>query len=385
MAVTTQPERREITTRDIPALIADSADARKTIAPFLPEGVSLDRVAASLRVALARDRAAWKKEGLSPLERCSPMSVFMAVAKIMQWGLEVGETAHLVPYGVECVPIADYKGLAQLVIGSGVVRHVEAHCVYEKEPFTMRLGTQPTIEHHPIWSPKERGPMIGAYAIFDLRGGRVHIKFMGVDEIDAIRQRYSKQWKEGALQPWYAEKTVIRQGVKLLPKDPRLARTLALLEQTETELPIEVPAALRELASGTYSHTLPDEREGPKALANAGVAGYGIDGEVPVAPGSVNDHAEADRGRRDEPFEGAGGETSVFDAAAPIPAAPEKPQHPEGGPACPTCAGPMWDNRAAKRNPKAPDFKCKSRECEGVLWPAKDGEVRDETGTRRRA
>jgi hypothetical protein len=29
----------------------------------------------------------------------------------------------------------------------------------------------------------------------------------------------------------------------------------------------------------------------------------------------------------------------------------------------------MWDNRQSKRNPKAPDFKCRNRSCDGVLWP----------------
>ncbi len=38
-------------------------------------------------------------------------------------------------------------------------------------------------------------------------------------------------------------------------------------------------------------------------------------------------------------------------------------------PDCPRCQGPMWDNRVGKRNPKAPDFKCKDRECDGVIWP----------------
>lgn len=40
-----------------------------------------------------------------------------------------------------------------------------------------------------------------------------------------------------------------------------------------------------------------------------------------------------------------------------------------GAPACPQCGGKMWDNRASKRNPKAPDFKCRARTCDGVLWP----------------
>ncbi|MGZ8377793.1 MAG: Rad52/Rad22 family DNA repair protein [Gemmatirosa sp.] len=37
--------------------------------------------------------------------------------------------------------------------------------------------------------------------------------------------------------------------------------------------------------------------------------------------------------------------------------------------ACPKCGGRMWDNRATKRNPKAPDFKCRDRSCDGVVWP----------------
>jgi hypothetical protein len=31
----------------------------------------------------------------------------------------------------------------------------------------------------------------------------------------------------------------------------------------------------------------------------------------------------------------------------------------------------MWDNRLTKRNPRAPDYKCQNRSCDGVIWPAK--------------
>ena len=40
----------------------------------------------------------------------------------------------------------------------------------------------------------------------------------------------------------------------------------------------------------------------------------------------------------------------------------------------------MWDDRTSKRNPKAPDFKCKNKPkerggpgCEGIIWPPRDG------------
>lgn len=38
---------------------------------------------------------------------------------------------------------------------------------------------------------------------------------------------------------------------------------------------------------------------------------------------------------------------------------------------CPKCGGRMWDNRLTKRNPKAPDYKCQNRSCDGVIWPAR--------------
>jgi hypothetical protein len=51
---------------------------------------------------------------------------------------------------------------------------------------------------------------------------------------------------------------------------------------------------------------------------------------------------------------------------------------------CPKCGGRMWDNRLTKRNPKAPDYKCQNRSCDGVIWPPKPaaaspvGEIKEE-------
>jgi len=51
-----------------------------------------------------------------------------------------------------------------------------------------------------------------------------------------------------------------------------------------------------------------------------------------------------------------------------------------GMPLCPICGGAMWDDRTSKRNPRAPDFKCRNKPrerggpgCEGVIWPSRDG------------
>jgi len=63
-------------------------------------------------------------------------------------------------------------------------------------------------------------------------------------------------------------------------------------------------------------------------------------------------------------------------APAPAPRQASKPSGPVssgGDPTCPKCSGAMWDNRQGKKNPKAPDYKCRDKGCDGVIWPAKGG------------
>lgn len=39
---------------------------------------------------------------------------------------------------------------------------------------------------------------------------------------------------------------------------------------------------------------------------------------------------------------------------------------------CPKCGGRMFDNRLTKRNPRAPDYRCQNRSCDGCIWPPKE-------------
>jgi hypothetical protein len=64
-------------------------------------------------------------------------------------------------------------------------------------------------------------------------------------------------------------------------------------------------------------------------------------------------------------------QTTPSTPTAPKPASDELPEE-SAGPKCPVCGGAMWDNRDTKTNPKAPDFKCKDKTCDGVIWPPKD-------------
>jgi hypothetical protein len=60
--------------------------------------------------------------------------------------------------------------------------------------------------------------------------------------------------------------------------------------------------------------------------------------------------------------------------------APRKPVRALDEESCPKCGGRMWDNRLTKRNPRAPDFKCRDRSCDGVIWPPKPGTEKKPAG-----
>lgn len=234
--------------RDEPQAVALLNESSDRIAPFLPKGVDLSRVILTTRLAIRKN---------PKILECEPESIITAVSQVQQWGLEIGTTAHLVPFNTNvaphgqpkqwvsiCTPIADYKGLAELVVGSGAVRHCEARCVYANEPFIIEQGLSPKLEHHMVHEAKDRGALIGAYVIFRLAFGRAAFEYYPLADIDAIRKKYSKQWKDlEECPPWYAMKTAIRQGVKLIPKNPRLAAALRVItedEQLEREGEFEV-------------------------------------------------------------------------------------------------------------------------------------------------
>ena len=59
-------------------------------------------------------------------------------------------------------------------------------------------------------------------------------------------------------------------------------------------------------------------------------------------------------------------------------------------PNCPKCGGPRWDNRGTpekpKLNPRAPDYKCKNKACNGARWETPlDGDNSGNNGSEPRA
>lgn len=190
--------------------------------------------------------------------QCTPASIIRAIARAVGWGLTIGETVHLVPFnqnvGTKEEPkwekrlkaIQDYKGKIELIVNAGGARSIDAQVVYEKEEFDYVGGSRPEITHRMARRAADRGKMIGAYAIAHHGFNHVPtIKWMTIDEIDAIRKRNSKSWKEGECTPWWARKCAVHQLAKMLPKNARLAKVMRAIDEDEDfDLPVGEPVAV---------------------------------------------------------------------------------------------------------------------------------------------
>lgn len=214
------------------AEMVSSEKARRMIEPFLPQGVDIRRVAASLVLAVRQDESRL-------LAQCTSESLVLGLAQIHKWGLELGkDSAYLLPFKnkrtgkYEAAPCADYKALGAQLVASGAVRYVDAREVREGDTIEFAFGLDAKLVHQPFGGrDRLKKPITHAYVVFHLPFGARAFDVMTAEEIEEVRQTYSRQHKEGPLKRFYAVKTVLRRAAKMLPKDRRLAKFFDLLEE----------------------------------------------------------------------------------------------------------------------------------------------------------
>jgi recombination protein RecT len=190
---------------------------KAAVAQALPKHLPPDRF---IRIALTAMTRTPK------LAECDQESFFAALLTLSQLGIEPdGRRAHLIPFEnrkrgcVEVQLIVDYKGLAELVMRSGVVSNIHADVVCENDIFTVDRGE---IKEHKINYREPRGKIYAAYAICRFKDGSEKAEVMTREEIEAIRGRS----RAGDFGPWktdwseMAKKTVFRRLSKWLPLSP---------------------------------------------------------------------------------------------------------------------------------------------------------------------
>ncbi len=247
---------------------------RGTLEALLPRHFDSERM---LKLALGALRTTPK------LTNASLSSLLGSVVTCAQLGLEPNTPlghAYLLPFDkrekqngqwvtveTQVQVIIGYKGMLDLARRSGQIVSIAAHEVCQNDEFIFAYGLNEELVHRPAM--KDRGPVIGFYAVAKLTGGGYSFEFMGVDEVNHIRDKAAEKnrAKRDAAGnpiitgPWadnYVEmgrKTVLRRLFKYLPisieslafasaVDGQAIREPVPLEQVafEAEEPAEEPA-----------------------------------------------------------------------------------------------------------------------------------------------
>lgn len=285
---------KKITPATFVAFLKDPK-VRTAIEAMLPDGVTYDRVVREVINAAAEN---------PDIVNCEPSSIVRAISKAVTYDLVIGEGVFLVPRKdrandaqpkLRCQ--LGYQGKIELMLRYRAAKFIDYHVRYEHEHYRCEFGTNGFVEHKPIMDPAKRGKLIGAYAFAKMTQFDCIIIEMHVDEIDAIRQKFSLQWKvkyEGYGQnrktvplpldeiPWYCEARVVHRLAKKVPKRGKLAEIIAA-DEVDDE-------ALEAVEAGTIAR-----REiGPGAAepTRTGAAGPGLE-EIPVERVKAADAAGA--------------------------------------------------------------------------------------------
>jgi recombination protein RecT len=194
------------------ALINSDA-MRAQFALALPKHLTSDRFTRVCLTALTRT---------PKLQDCTPESFMRCLLDLSAMGLEPdGRRAHLIPYGKECTLILDYKGIAELVMRSGLVASIHADKVCENDDFEVNRGS---IVCHRVDYKKPRGESYAYYVLITFKDRSEKSEVMTRDDVDAIRKRS----RAGGSGPWItdfdemAKKTVFRRASKWLPLSPEI-------------------------------------------------------------------------------------------------------------------------------------------------------------------
>ena len=127
-----------------------------------------------------------------------------------------------------------YRGLCDIITGSGTIDWIQADCVYSGDKFEYHgPGEKPTHTFDPFATKAERGEFRGAYCVAKTPKGDYLTEMMSAEDVYSIRDRSEawKAFKENKTKtggPWQsdftqmAKKSVVRRAFKMLPKTKEL-------------------------------------------------------------------------------------------------------------------------------------------------------------------
>lgn len=148
---------------------------------------------------------------------------------------------------MECTLQPGYVGLIDLARRSGKVKSVFGSVVFENDHFVFQLGSERKLEHRPTLRG-EAGEPYGAYAMWEMTDGGIHMDFMNLESIYKRRER-SQAYQYAVTHPqnksaqdcpwiqWPEEmmvKTVIKHSSKMVPASIEFLEVVRMDDATDT-------------------------------------------------------------------------------------------------------------------------------------------------------
>ncbi|UCG07115.1 MAG: recombinase RecT [Desulfobacterales bacterium] len=242
----------------IVTLLAQYKGAIKSV---LPKHLTPERV---LRIAYNAVQRTPK------LRDCSHTSLINSIIEVSKRGLEIGYTAHIIPFGKEAVFIADYKGFIDLAHRSGQINAFRFKPVYAKDDFHYQEGTDAKIHHVPC-RKKDRGELVAAYAVVHFKHGGYDFEVVEAADAEAIKGRSPGAKTKDS--PWNTQdewtmwcKSAVRRLAKRVPQSPDLQAVAYLDEMADAGLKQEFEDAI----DAEFTEAKPSTEDIDKSIENLG-------------------------------------------------------------------------------------------------------------------
>jgi len=223
-------EQKALTTKEDPVYQMLS-NYKSAIASVLPKHMTPEKMLRTAYTVIHRT---------PKLKSCTPVSLINGILEISMLGLDIGRTAHLVPFKNEAVVIPDYKGLIELAHRSNQINSFVLKPVYENDDFDYREGTDRYIKHKP--ATENRGRLIAAYAIVNFRHGGFDFEVVHQEDIEAVKKvapgakSKDSPWNKPDQEKYMWMKTAARIISKRIPQSPELQKAAYLEELVEAGL-----------------------------------------------------------------------------------------------------------------------------------------------------
>ena len=158
------------------------------------------------------------------LAKISPAQTIQGLLKGAYLGLDfLNRECYLIPYGNSVQFQTDYKGEVKFVKRYSIrkIKDIYAKVVRDGDEFSEEIiDGKPTIDFKPL--PFNGGDIIGAFAVVLYQDGGMAYETMSKDDINGVRNNYSKASQSKAWKNSYDEmckKTVLRRLCKHIETD----------------------------------------------------------------------------------------------------------------------------------------------------------------------